>query len=275
MVEKTDAWMPLWIGAYLADTMRLTTIQHGAYLLLMMAYWRERKALPDDDNELRAITKTEKSEWKLMRPVLSKFFRVDGGVWWHKRVEREMALADERSKKSSDKAAKAAQARWGNQNPDNSSNAPSMLQALPKDVLNECPTPSPIEDIEAKASTSESGIPDCPHEDLIDLYAKHLPSLAQPRKSLWRNGKNAPALRARWRWVMTATHEKGERTGTRIATTRDEGLAWFEKFFLFVSQSDFLMGSAGSWACDLGWLANAANFEKVLQGNYDNNKGKT
>lgn len=148
MTNKTDAWMPLWIGAYLADTMRLTTIQHGAYLLLLMAYWRERTALPDDDNELRAITKTEKSEWKQIRPVLAKFFKVEAGVWWHKRVEQEIAAADARSEKSSSKAAKAAQARWGNQSADASSNAPrnapSMPQALHDDVHDECPTPSPL-----------------------------------------------------------------------------------------------------------------------------------
>ena len=138
--KKTDAWMPLWIGAYLADTMRLTTIQHGAYLLLLMAYWRDEAALPDDDDELRAITKTEKSEWKKMRPVLAKFFVIGEGRWWHKRVEEELAAAKVRASKASSKARAAADARWGNAPKQSSSNAPSMQQALHKDVLDECPT---------------------------------------------------------------------------------------------------------------------------------------
>lgn len=145
--KKTDVWMPLWIGAYLADTMAFTTEQHGAYLLLILAYWRERAPLADDDDTLRGITKLDRADWKRMRPVLAKKFRVADGVWWHKRVEHEMAAADARSKKASEKAAKAAQARWQASGEQAPSNAPSMPQALREDVLEECPPPSPIPSI--------------------------------------------------------------------------------------------------------------------------------
>ncbi len=141
--KKTDAWMPLWIGAYLADTMRLTTAQHGGYLLLLMAYWRERAPLPDDDEELRSITKTDKSEWKKMRPVLAKFFVIGEGIWWHKRVEAEMVTADARQSSAQKKAQAGAKARWEKVPKDATSNAPSMPQALPEDLLKQCPTPTP------------------------------------------------------------------------------------------------------------------------------------
>jgi uncharacterized protein YdaU (DUF1376 family) len=107
--KKTDMWMPLWIGAYLADTMKLTTLQHGAYLQLLIAYWRERKPLADIDDELRSITKLERAEWKRNRPVLAQFFRVGDGVWWHKRVEAEIAIADGKL----DASAAGGGARWG------------------------------------------------------------------------------------------------------------------------------------------------------------------
>lgn len=139
MDKKTDAWMPLWIGAYLADTQRLTRDQHGGYLLLLMAYWREGGPLADDDEELAAIVKATPKEWAQLRPRLAKFFTVADGVWSHKRVEQELAGAKERSEKSSSKAQKAAQARWKQYHKDAPSNAPSIPQALQE----ECPTPSP------------------------------------------------------------------------------------------------------------------------------------
>lgn len=78
-------------------------------------------------------------------------------------------------------------------------------------------------------------------------------------------------MRARWRWVMTECYETGERAGTRMATTAAEGLAWFDRYFTYVSKSDFLTGRNDKFsACDLGWLVKADNFAKVLSGNYEN-----
>lgn len=141
--KKTDAWMPLWIGAYLADTQRLTRDQHGGYLLLLMAYWRNNGPLEDDDVELAQIAKASPKEWKDLRPRLAKFFTVADGVWRHKRVEEELAAAKTRSTNATKKAKAGAEARWGAKPKQPETDAPSMPQALPKDVLNHCPTPTP------------------------------------------------------------------------------------------------------------------------------------
>jgi uncharacterized protein YdaU (DUF1376 family) len=80
-------WMPLYVGDYLGDTGHLTTAQHGAYLLLMMHYWRKGE-LPDDDRQLSKITKLPLKTWCEYRPILQDFFH-EG--WKHKRIDAELA----------------------------------------------------------------------------------------------------------------------------------------------------------------------------------------
>ena len=65
--------MPVYIGDYLADTMHLSTEQHGAYLLLLFHLWR-RGVLHDDDVVLAKITGLDKSAWSRARLVLAEFF---------------------------------------------------------------------------------------------------------------------------------------------------------------------------------------------------------
>jgi uncharacterized protein YdaU (DUF1376 family) len=79
-------WMPLYVGDYLGDTGHLTTAQHGAYLLLMMHYWRKGQ-LPDDDRQLSKITKLPLKTWCEYRPTLQDFFH-EG--WKHKRIDAEL-----------------------------------------------------------------------------------------------------------------------------------------------------------------------------------------
>src|ERR1700693_5916547 len=80
-------WMPLYVGDYLGDTGHLTTTQHGAYLLLMMHYWRKGE-LPYDDRQLSKITKLPLKTWCDCRPTLQDFFH-EG--WKHKRIDAELA----------------------------------------------------------------------------------------------------------------------------------------------------------------------------------------
>jgi uncharacterized protein YdaU (DUF1376 family) len=94
-------WMPLYVGDYLGDTGHLTTAQHGAYLLLMMHYWRKGE-LPDDNSQLAKIAKLPLRTWCDYRPVLQNFFH-DG--WKHKRIDMEL----ERMMRVSEKRAVAGQ----------------------------------------------------------------------------------------------------------------------------------------------------------------------
>jgi uncharacterized protein YdaU (DUF1376 family) len=96
---KADTWMPLYPGDWLRDTMHLSRDEQGGYFLLTLAYWVRGEALPDDDRFLMNTAKATAKEWKNLRPVLSAFFDVRDGKWWHKRIEVEMANSRDLSHK--------------------------------------------------------------------------------------------------------------------------------------------------------------------------------
>ena len=59
-------WMPFYVNDYIGDTRHLSTVQHGAYLLLLLSYWA-RGGLPDNDQQLANITGLPLEEWLVHR----------------------------------------------------------------------------------------------------------------------------------------------------------------------------------------------------------------
>ena len=109
-------------------------------------------------------------------------------------------------------------------------------------------------------------LPDCPHRDLIAMFIAEVPEMPRPRIESW-SGKNADAMRARWKWVLTAHRDNGD----RYATSSAEALAWFSRFFKVVAASDFLCGRVdGRSKFTLGWLMKKDNFDKVMEHGYPN-----
>lgn len=95
MAGKADIWMPLYVNDYLGDTMHLTRDEHGAYLLLIMAYWKRGGPLPDDPASLAAIARATPEEWQRTLNVRCQpFFSINDGFWNHKRVDTELEKAN-------------------------------------------------------------------------------------------------------------------------------------------------------------------------------------
>jgi uncharacterized protein YdaU (DUF1376 family) len=86
-------YMPFYPSDYLGDTHHLSTVEHGAYFLLLITYWVRGEALPNDDERLARITKLSLREWKKVRLAVEEFFVIDGHLWMHKRVELDLAHA--------------------------------------------------------------------------------------------------------------------------------------------------------------------------------------
>ena len=139
-VKSSDIWMPIYIGDYLSDTLRLTTEQHGAYLLLIMDYWKQG-APPDKDEVLASITRCSKDAWAMLRPFLEPFFKIQNGRWEHKRVEQEKAKAVAQSETFTKRASHAAKSRWGRRKSE--SYTSSIVKAPPQAIVEHVPSPSP------------------------------------------------------------------------------------------------------------------------------------
>lgn len=102
-------YLPLWTDAYLGDTTHLTTIEHGAYLLLLMVMWRSKTcSIPNDDKILARYTKTTTAQWRRLKPVLMDFFDEQDGYLVQGRLSDERNVVRQKSKSASD----SAKARW-------------------------------------------------------------------------------------------------------------------------------------------------------------------
>lgn len=110
-------WMPLYVADYLADTGHLSTIEHGAYMLLIMHYW-SKGGLPDDDKRLASIARASLEQWSDMRGTIAEFF---GDGWKHERIESEL----ENAAKAYERRAAAGKA-GGKAKAEKASNATAM-----------------------------------------------------------------------------------------------------------------------------------------------------
>jgi uncharacterized protein YdaU (DUF1376 family) len=146
-MSNGDRWMPLYVADYLGDTMHLTTLQHGAYVLLLMHYWKTGP-LPDDEEALAAITKLDAKAWKGVWTKLSAFFTVNGdGTLHQKRMDSERQHWADLSEKRRGAGKRGAEAKHRS-HPSNGSGPATPLpnppqpqpQVIPKHVI---PQPEP------------------------------------------------------------------------------------------------------------------------------------
>lgn len=85
------AWIAFYMGDYDKDTSDLTTIEHGAYFLLLKVCWTHG-SIPLEPARRAAIAKMSPREWNKIAPRINSFFNEDGT---QKRATKEIAKAEE------------------------------------------------------------------------------------------------------------------------------------------------------------------------------------
>jgi uncharacterized protein YdaU (DUF1376 family) len=191
--------MPVFIGDYLADTMHLSTEQHGAYLLLLFHLWR-RGTLPDDDGALAQITGLSRNTWSQARPVLAEFFQIQDGLWRHGRVERERIRVTAKQLSNSKQAKAAAARRWGKPElllPEmiESTDAVSNADALPGDADSHSHSePELLKTCISQERVSEKRGPDSRHTRFRSILAEYWKAKNHASPEMPWQGRDAKAL---------------------------------------------------------------------------------
>lgn len=93
-------YMQFFVADYLADTMHLTTEEHGAYLLLIFNYWQTGKALPNNDKRLSIIAGLDSERWTNVKQTLAEFFVVSEENLTHPRIEADLQFVEDKQNKA-------------------------------------------------------------------------------------------------------------------------------------------------------------------------------
>jgi uncharacterized protein YdaU (DUF1376 family) len=264
----TVPYMPLYISDYLTDTIHLTTLEHGAYLLLIMHYWQTGKPLPADDAKLCRIANVSKQKWIKIKKTLTTLFSVCELEWRHGRVDHELEKMRAKSMKSRAAGIISAEKKKEKNSTSvehplngrstsvertfNQQNRSEQIKEKEPTVLVNGKPSTPVDNFFLKKEKKDKILPDCPYAQILSEFEKILPELPQP--VTLSDGRKKHVL-ARWK--------------------ENPEIGYFLQVFHGVQQSDFLMGrrldkNQRSWRASFDWIMTARNWEKIVDGNYDN-----
>lgn len=242
-------FLPLATDAYLGDTTHLTTIEHGAYLLLLITMWRNKGTLPNDDKLLCRYTRLTPSQWKRIKPIIMPFFKVDEMTITQARLHDEMTAV----KKNSRKQSKNARARWL-KNKDNDD-----AMGMPNGCQTDAPTPTPT-------TTTKS------LSKIAPEFALSMQEIESPFQEAFE-AYNLEAKKHGWPVAAKLTETRKAHLKNRLKDC--DGLEGWNIALEKASQSDFLCGRTKTlFKNTLDFMLTQSSFFKIMEGNYDNKNSR-
>lgn len=162
-----NPYLPLFTGDYKRDTDHLTTEEHGAYLLILMALWDQGGRIKSDARYLSRVARVSFRRWGNFWPELKAFFYEENGQIGHRRIDRELAKVREISEKRASAASKKQNKKPKQNNKTQETNAmqmdstqPKGLGSTPKGVENPTlhePSENPVSGASDIAPSPETG----------------------------------------------------------------------------------------------------------------------
>lgn len=179
----------------------------------------------------------------------------DGDIIYSTRHQERLAAVNAKAQKATEKASKAANARWAQRQRETEAmhkQCISNAQAMLNDANKRREDKKGEEEKRIKSAT------ELPCDSVVGLWNEICQSLPKVKRL---SGNRRAKVKSRLR-------EWGSSDSEQLAKARE--------LFTRVEASDFLSGRAGKWSATFDWLfGNDGNWVKVDEGNYDNKKGNS
>ena len=274
-MSKSNHWMPLYVGDYLADTMHLGAREHGAYLLLLMHEWKTGP-LPDDDRQLSFIARCDLVDWSLVGPLVRPFFTAENGRLYQKRLEEERARQQNKldQRRSAGRASAEQRNRQREVN-ERSTGAQRNGQQKGREPEpepdKEGTLPSGSKDPYGSASPAEAGDPPPPNGK-VPKPPVVTDAVLWDMAVVW----NEIAAPAGLPSVSELTPRRRQQLRARIAERwKKDPLGKWRTYVEAITASEFLRGGGSrGWRADFDWALQPKNVIAVAEGKYRNDEGE-
>jgi len=181
--------LPLWTDAYLGDTTHLTTIEHGAYLLLLMAMWRSKGcSLPNDPKLLARYARVNSAQWARIWETLAPFFKVENGEITQGRLTDEATFV----KRNSTRQSNNVMARWLK------TKETADTTVIPLGYHSDTPTPTPTSTPTFIGGESRAGEEISTHREQLLTAMGVDPSGLTGKGGQWIGGTADMAIVGQW-----------------------------------------------------------------------------
>jgi uncharacterized protein YdaU (DUF1376 family) len=269
--------MMLWTDAYLGDTKHLTTTEHGAYLLILMAMWRAGGKLPNDERRLATTAGLRIDHWRRMASTIMAFMTIEGEFITQKRLRTESEIVRVQLQKSRTAGALGGRAKALKKQQQGLANASAKLEPQPSNPPSK-KLASSEPDID-KVETSVSPLSNYRDAD-ASLVNEAVDGgrivLEKPKKdteALRVFGEQWNALAAAFKLPSIDEIKTGStRERHALARLREMGPDGVQALMTRIRGSPYLRGEVNGFRVTFDWIVNPSNYQKIMEGNYENRK---
>lgn len=251
-------YMRFWVKDHIADTLHLTCLEHGAYVLLLLAMWNNGGQLPNDDAYLSRVCRLRGKSWAKARSAVMPFFDVKGDQIIQKRLVKELEDATDAATKNKERASRGGQAKALKYNKAKSLDADTeRASGTTNSVLAGCQSesdPYPESDSETPSENPSGFLPPSVEGGSNGETANE-PATSRPKNKSEPKGTRLPA-----NWQPS---EKDLAFAKREGLDRATALREADKFIYYWTSKAGSGAKKTNWSSTwCNWVMNAAESRK-------------